>query len=108
VSPPRKRSGDLPFSVGAVNRRINDHLKAGAFPELKSAEIGLLRALASLANWETGVIPYSAQQIAVYTRIHRDTVSRMRVRLEAAGLLVERWRTSTQVQYALGESLRGG
>lgn len=88
-------------------KRLNALLWAGDCPKLTTAELGLLRALISLADWESGAIPYSAERIAVITQTHPSTVSRMRCRLEAVGLLVERWRTSTQVQYGLTPKLRG-
>lgn len=96
-----------PFATGEVNKRLNARLWAGEFAELTGAELGLLRLLIALASWDTGVIPYSKDRIAQAAHMHPDTVSRMRAKLCAAGLLEERWRTSVQVQYGLGAVLRG-
>ena len=101
-----RRGSHRPFASGAVLARLNTLLRADEYPTLNGAELGLLRALISLADWSTGVIPYSAEQVAAVARVHRDTVSRMRTKLCAAGLLVVRWRTSTQVQYGLADVLR--
>lgn len=106
----RERDGTgeaRPFATGAATRRLHTLLREGRGTDLTAAEIGLLRALIALADWRTGVIPYALDGIAQVTRMHRGTISRMRSRLCEAGWLVEQWRTSQQVQYALSDILRG-
>lgn len=102
----RRSRGTLPFSPGEVGRRLNRQLQAGHWAALSATDLGVLRALVLVADWQTGVIPYSAEQIAQMTRVHKDTVSRVRARLCTAGALVVVWRSSLQVQYALGPALR--
>lgn len=93
------------FAHGETERRLNDHLRAGSLA-LTTSEAALLRVLISVADWRTGVIPVSADQLAVLAVMHRDTVCRLRSRLCEMGVIVEKWRTSTQVQYGLGDVLR--
>jgi hypothetical protein len=95
-----------PFNTSGVLRRLDAALDEGAYPQLTAAQLGLLRALIGLADWQTGEIPAGLDKIATLTRLARGTVSRERVRLMEMGLLRECWRSQRMVQYALSDALR--
>lgn len=92
-----------PFATGDVQRLLNAAIKSGQYPTLKHTQLGLLHILISLADWRTGAIPYSKDQIATFARLSPTSVSRYRAQLVRLGLLRVWWRGERQVQYGLSE-----
>lgn len=77
-----------------------------AVADLTVAELAILRAIISLADWRTGEIPAGLDDIATVAGPNRTTISTARTRFVGLGLLRECWRSSKQVKYALTDLLR--
>jgi hypothetical protein len=104
--PPRESS--KPFAAGEVGLRVNALRREQhpAVADLTVADLAVLRALISLADWRTGEIPAGLDDIAIVAGPTRTTISTARKRFVDLGLLRECWRSSKQVKYALGDLLR--
>jgi hypothetical protein len=96
----RPRNPVKPFATGSVLRRI-----AGL--SLNRIECDVLKAMATRADYRSGIVPASHRDIAADLGRHPSTVSRTRMALARRGVIVEVFRSGKMVQFRLGDVLSG-